>query len=148
MENPVAIQLPEADSLPDGFIDSSAEPVTRLYQETQVTDYKEDKQIEVDSKPNLIVNVFQLCEEYCKDESDAGLPNSVSENVIRKSEHEMAPSTEGNKHKITEKSTKQGVETLAAHVKRTLILEGSETTRKVFSNSFVLLIIKTVFLLN
>ncbi|KAL8249186.1 hypothetical protein R6Q59_006054 [Mikania micrantha] len=86
--------------------------------------------------------------EYCKDESDAGLPNSVSENVIRKSEHEMAPSTEGNKHKITEKSTKQGVETLAAHVKRTLILEGSETTRKVFSNSFVLLIIKTVFLLN
>ncbi|KAL8249185.1 hypothetical protein R6Q59_006053 [Mikania micrantha] len=53
MENPVAIQLPEADSLPDGFIDSSAEPVTRLYQETQVTDYKEDKQIEVDSKPNF-----------------------------------------------------------------------------------------------
>ncbi|KAK1409552.1 hypothetical protein QVD17_36078 [Tagetes erecta] len=66
MENRIANQLPEADSLPDGFVDCSAEPVISLArirdQECGVTDYKEEKLIEVHSRPDLIVDDFQLCE--------------------------------------------------------------------------------------
>ncbi|KAI3799742.1 hypothetical protein L1987_35043 [Smallanthus sonchifolius] len=130
MENPVAIQLPEADSLPDGFVDSSAEPVTSLPrtpdQESQVTDYKEEKLIEVDSRPDLVVDDFQSCEgdngsadqtrtfpvelsafancvaqkikTAVEDCKDEGSPNCVSENVVRKPGPEIAPSTDGNKH--------------------------------------------------
>ncbi|KVI09748.1 alpha-taxilin isoform X1 [Cynara cardunculus var. scolymus] len=63
MENPAANQLPEADSLPDGFVDSSAEPLTPTPatpdQEDQVIDYKEERLIEVDSRPDLVVDDFQ-----------------------------------------------------------------------------------------
>ncbi|KAL8241133.1 hypothetical protein R6Q59_014488 [Mikania micrantha] len=66
MENPAANQLPEADSLPDGFVDSSAESLTPSSptpdQEDQVTDYKEEKLIEVESRPDLVVDDFQSCE--------------------------------------------------------------------------------------
>ncbi|XP_076958754.1 uncharacterized protein LOC143634604 [Bidens hawaiensis] len=60
MENPVVNQLPEADSLPDGFVDSStsAEPLTRC-RESRVLDYKEEKLIEVGSQPDLLVDDFQ-----------------------------------------------------------------------------------------
>ncbi|KAI3793416.1 hypothetical protein L1987_36035 [Smallanthus sonchifolius] len=164
MENPVAIQLPEADSLPDGFVDSSAEPVTSSPrtpdQESQVTDYKEEKLIEVDSRPDLVVDDFQSCEgddgsanqtrtfpvelsafANCDAQKiktaveDEGSPNCVSENVVRKSGPEMAPSADGNKHagetcRSAEKQTELGVETHAAHVQGTLLSEGSRTSGK------------------
>lgn len=67
MENSAANQLPEADSLPDGFVDSSAEPVTASVptapdQEDDVTDYKEEKLVEVELSPDLIMNDFQSYE--------------------------------------------------------------------------------------
>ncbi|KAK9063011.1 hypothetical protein SSX86_016881 [Deinandra increscens subsp. villosa] len=171
MENPAANQLPEADSLPDGFVDSSAEPLPpsppTLDQENHVTDYKEEKLVEVDSRPDLVVDDFQSCEgddgnaeqartfpvelsecvgcdtqklvkprvEDCKDESDVGSPNFVSENVVRKSEQELAPSVDGNKHagetsQNSGKSTKQGVEAKTTHVQGTLSSESSGTSRK------------------
>ncbi|KAJ0704975.1 putative transcription factor bZIP family [Helianthus annuus] len=161
MENPVANQLPEADSLPDGFVDSSAEPLTSSpatpNQESDVADYKEEKLIEVDSRPNLIVDDFQSCEgdngnadrtrtfpveliedapkllkmpvEVCKDVSHSGSPDSVLENVVRKSEPKMAPSTDGKKH--AEKPTEQGVATQAARVQGT-----SEIKRKSAKRTF------------
>ncbi|KAF5770784.1 putative transcription factor bZIP family [Helianthus annuus] len=165
MENPVANQLPEADSLPDGFVDSSAEPLTSSpatpNQESEVADYKEEKLIEVDSRPNLIVDDFQSCEgdngnadrtrtfpveliedascdapkllktpvEVCKDVSHSGSPDSVLENVVRKSEPKMAPSTDGKKH--AEKPTEQGVATQAARVQGT-----SEIKRKSAKRTF------------
>ncbi|KAL9995114.1 putative transcription factor bZIP family [Helianthus debilis subsp. tardiflorus] len=164
MENPVANQLPEADSLPDGFVDSSAEPLTSSpatpNQESEVADYKEEKLIEVDSRPNLIADDFQSCEgdngnadrtrtfpveliedascdapkllktpvEVCKDVSHSGSPDSVLENVVRKSEPKMAP-TDGKKH--AEKPTEQGVATQAARVQGT-----SETKRKSAKRTF------------
>ncbi|KAL8210650.1 hypothetical protein R6Q57_005087 [Mikania cordata] len=171
MENPAANQLPEADSLPDGFVDSSAESLTPSSptpdQEDQVADYKEEKLIEVESRPDLVVDDFQSCEgddcsveqartfpveliecancdaqklikmpaEDCKDESDVGLPNVVSDNVARKSEQEMAPSVDGKYHTAetcqnSGKPTEQGVEMQAAHVQGTSSLESSGTSRK------------------
>ncbi|KAL7614947.1 hypothetical protein Lser_V15G08630 [Lactuca serriola] len=164
MENSAANQLPEADSLPDGFVDSSAEPVTASVptapdQEDDVTDYKEEKLVEVESRPDLIVNDFQSCEgdngssepsrtfpvelsEYvsCGEDavkSDAGSPNVVSENVVRKPEQGMAPVTDGDKQKHagetcqnSEKLTEQGVETQAANSQGTLSSQSSGTSRK------------------
>ncbi|CAH1438475.1 unnamed protein product [Lactuca virosa] len=164
MENSAANQLPEADSLPDGFVDSSAEPVTPSVptapdQEDEVTDYKEEKLVEVESRPDLIVNAFQSCEgdngssepsrtfpvelsEYvsCGDdavENDAVSPNVVSENVVRKPEQGMAPVTDGDKQKHagetcqnSDKLTEQGVETQAANSQGTLSSQSSGTSRK------------------
>ncbi|KAI7735968.1 hypothetical protein M8C21_022380 [Ambrosia artemisiifolia] len=134
MENSVANQLPEADSLPDGFVDSSEEPLTfsppLTDQESQVTDYKEEKLIQVASRPDLIVDDFRSCEcdngnagrtrtfpvklsecascdahkliktpvDVCKDESDVGTLDLVSESVVRRSEHKVAPSADQKKH--------------------------------------------------
>ncbi|XP_076898193.1 uncharacterized protein LOC143551695 [Bidens hawaiensis] len=140
MENPAANQLPEADSLPDGFVDSSAEslaPTSTTDQEDQVTDYKEEKLVEVDSRPDLIVDDFQSCdgddvsaaEIVVQTPADVGSPNLVSENVAGKSKQEMAPSTEicqnsGN-------SAEQGVEMHVADAKgTTLSSESSGTSRK------------------
>lgn len=41
-------QLPEADSLPDGFVESSSV-------EEAVTDYKEEKLLEPESSPQLVI---------------------------------------------------------------------------------------------
>ncbi|KNA08836.1 hypothetical protein SOVF_159170 isoform B [Spinacia oleracea] len=53
MENSVANQLPEVDSLPDGFVESSPEivaPVTPLNEKEQpLRDYKENNSVEPDS---------------------------------------------------------------------------------------------------
>lgn len=53
MENSVANQLPEVDSLPDGFVESSPEivaPVTPLNEkEKPLRDYKENNSVEPDS---------------------------------------------------------------------------------------------------
>lgn len=69
MENPAANQLPEADSLPDGFVDSPAEPLAPSTptpeQENLVTDYKEEKLVELDS------NVFQLSERTNEDTGES-----------------------------------------------------------------------------
>lgn len=157
MENSAANQLPEADSLPDGFVDSSAEPLTPSPatpdQEDEVADYKEEKLVEVESRPDLIVNDFQSCEgdngspeqartfpvelsEYvsCGEDavgSDAASPNFVSENV----EQVIAPVIDGNKlagQKCpdSEKSTEKEVETQAADVQGTVASESSVTSRK------------------
>ncbi|KAL0303125.1 UNVERIFIED_CONTAM: Beta-taxilin [Sesamum radiatum] len=49
--NPEVNQLPEADSLPDGFVESSsAEPLKEA-----VTDYKEEKLLEPDSLPEVVI---------------------------------------------------------------------------------------------
>ncbi|KAI3458986.1 hypothetical protein Pfo_015649 [Paulownia fortunei] len=49
--NPEVNQLPEADSLPDGFVESSSsEPL-----EETVTDYKEEKLLEPDSRPEVVI---------------------------------------------------------------------------------------------
>lgn len=52
MENPDANQLPEVDSLPDGFVESSAETIApstpSIDQEKPLDDYKEDNMPEID----------------------------------------------------------------------------------------------------
>ncbi|KAK4385881.1 Beta-taxilin [Sesamum angolense] len=49
--NPEVNQLPEADSLPDGFVESSSvEPLKEA-----VTDYKEEKLLEPDSLPEVVI---------------------------------------------------------------------------------------------
>lgn len=125
-DKPATNQLPEANSLSDGFVDRSTGSLTPLVpttpnREEEVTDYKEEKLVEVESRPDLIVNDFQSCEgdngssepsrtfpvelsEYvsCGEDavkSDAGSPNVVSENVVRKPEQGMAPVTDGDKQK-------------------------------------------------
>ncbi|KAF5959517.1 hypothetical protein HYC85_000726 [Camellia sinensis] len=75
MENPVADQLPDAHSLPDGFVDSSAEP---LAQEKPLIDYKEEKLVELDSRPELVVVVNEGKTE--KNEKSRRFPVPLSEN--------------------------------------------------------------------
>uniref|UniRef100_A0A2N9EG12 Uncharacterized protein n=1 Tax=Fagus sylvatica TaxID=28930 RepID=A0A2N9EG12_FAGSY len=57
MENPEANQLPEADALPDGFVESSAEPqappTPTVEQEKPLCDYKEDSYSELDHSDKL-----------------------------------------------------------------------------------------------
>ncbi|XP_071706744.1 uncharacterized protein [Rutidosis leptorrhynchoides] len=154
MENTAANQLPEVDSLPDGFVDSSAEHLTSSPVTPEVVDYEEERLVEVESRPDLVVDDFQSCEgddgsaeqartfpvelsdsdaqnlvrtpvEDCKDESEAGSPSFVSDNLVVKSEHELAPSTDGNKL-----ATELGVETQAANVQGTVASESSGTSRK------------------
>ncbi|XP_059628267.1 uncharacterized protein LOC132271041 isoform X3 [Cornus florida] len=60
MENPAADQLPEAHSLPDGFVDSATEPLapstpTPEQENPLNDDYKEEKLLEPDSRPELQV---------------------------------------------------------------------------------------------
>lgn len=66
MENPAADQLPEAHSLPDGFVDSSPEllaPSTPILEhEKPVIDYKEEKLVEADSRPELVLHELQPSE--------------------------------------------------------------------------------------
>lgn len=63
MENPDANQLPEVDSLPDGFVESSTEPVAPLTptveQEKPVGDYKEDSYSKLDHSDQLASDEFQ-----------------------------------------------------------------------------------------
>lgn len=63
MENPEANQLPEVDSLPDGFVESSTEPVAPLTptveKEKPLGDYKEDSFSELDHSDELAANEFQ-----------------------------------------------------------------------------------------
>jgi len=63
MENPEANQLPEVDSMPDGFVESSTEPVAPLTptvdKEKPLGDYKEDSFAELDHSDELAANEFQ-----------------------------------------------------------------------------------------
>ncbi|KAK4578880.1 hypothetical protein RGQ29_028807 [Quercus rubra] len=63
MENPDANQLPEADALPDGFVESSTEPVApptpTVEQEKPLGDYKEDSFSDLDHSDKLSANEFQ-----------------------------------------------------------------------------------------
>lgn len=63
--NPAANQLPEADSLPDGFVDSSGadslapetpNPEQEKPPAAELTNYKEDKLEEPEMRPGLNVN--------------------------------------------------------------------------------------------
>jgi hypothetical protein len=60
MENPAADQLPEVDSLPDGFVESAVEPLSpstpAVEHEKPVRDYKEEKLLEPELSPQLLVN--------------------------------------------------------------------------------------------
>ncbi|XP_060675703.1 uncharacterized protein LOC107413653 isoform X1 [Ziziphus jujuba] len=70
MENPDANQLPEVDSLPDGFVESSTEALAPLTpsveQERPLDDYKQDNIPEIDSsnesRHELSANEFQECQ--------------------------------------------------------------------------------------
>ncbi|KAL7148623.1 hypothetical protein ABFS83_06G191100 [Erythranthe nasuta] len=53
--NPGVNQLPESDSFPDGFVVSS--PAKPPLEET-VTDYKEEKLVELDSRPEVVIENF------------------------------------------------------------------------------------------
>ncbi|KAE9445539.1 hypothetical protein C3L33_22563, partial [Rhododendron williamsianum] len=85
MENPAADQLPEAHSLPDGFVDSSPEPLApstlTLEQEKPVIDYKEEKLVEADSRHELVLNELQPSEGKTeKSENSRTFPVLLSEN--------------------------------------------------------------------
>ncbi|THG08425.1 hypothetical protein TEA_015083 [Camellia sinensis var. sinensis] len=85
MENPAVDQLPEAHSLPDGFVDSSVEPLApstpMLEQEMPLTDYKEEKLVEPDSSPDLVVGELQSSEEKTeKSENSRTFPVTLTEN--------------------------------------------------------------------
>ncbi|VFQ62624.1 unnamed protein product [Cuscuta campestris] len=61
--NPAANQLPGADSLPDGFVDSSTDgsyapmsPRIASLHAPELTDYKEDTLLEPELRPGVIVN--------------------------------------------------------------------------------------------
>lgn len=63
MENPDANQLPEAAALPDGFVESSTEPVApptpTVEQEKPLGDYKENSFSDLDHSDKLSANEFQ-----------------------------------------------------------------------------------------
>lgn len=66
--NPIteADQLPEVDSLPDGFVDSTSEkslvPETQKDEEEkpEFTDYKDEKLVEPDRRPELVIDDLHL----------------------------------------------------------------------------------------
>ena len=66
MENPEANQLPEVDSLPDGFVDGPAEPVApatpNLEQEKPLNNHKKGDTSEVDCSSESLENEFRKSE--------------------------------------------------------------------------------------
>lgn len=88
MENVDANQLPEVDSLPDGFVESTNEPMApptpTLEQEKPLTDCNEDSISEIDHSneriPSLEANGSQIKQESNeKTEKLRPLPISLSE---------------------------------------------------------------------
>ncbi|KAK3022266.1 hypothetical protein RJ639_045860 [Escallonia herrerae] len=136
MENPAANQLPEADSLPDGFVNSSAEPPAPSAPvpepENEVTDYKEEKLLE---QPELVVSQSQSSEGTTGDGTeDAGRDNGCLDTGM---EERMggSPDGEGQVKATSSHSSEQLIEgdvvPQAAHVKGISSGESSGNTRKV-----------------
>ncbi|KAK6136286.1 hypothetical protein DH2020_029950 [Rehmannia glutinosa] len=93
--NPEVNQLPEADSLPDGFVESSsAAPL-----EEAVNDYKEEKLLELGSRPEVVI------------EDEGSSSDKLVENVGDQSQSAVgAGSGEGNvKNKSVERAELQTV---------------------------------------
>ncbi|KAL7228717.1 hypothetical protein ACSBR2_007421 [Camellia fascicularis] len=144
MENPVADQLPDAHSLPDGFVDSSAEPFS---QEKPLIDYKEEKLVELDSRPELVVVVNEGKTE--KSEKSRRFPVPLSENDGSDASKELELPIEGwseqsgctlampesresgEKYQSSEKAIEGTLETQAAHMKETSSTENAENKVKI-----------------
>ncbi|GMP22722.1 hypothetical protein CsSME_00000615 [Camellia sinensis var. sinensis] len=144
MENPVADQLPDAHSLPDGFVDSSVEP---LAQEKPLIDYKEEKLVELDSRPELVVVVNEGKTE--KSEKSRRFPVPLSENDGSDASKELELPIEGwsersdctsampelresdEKCQSSEKAIEGTLETQAAHMKETSSTENAENNVKI-----------------
>lgn len=58
--NPEANQLPEANSLPDGFVDSCSADPKAEEEKPELADYKEEKLVEPDERPELIIDDLQV----------------------------------------------------------------------------------------
>lgn len=60
--NPIteADQLPEVDSLPDGFVDGTSETQKVEEDKPEFTDYKEEKLVEPDRRPELVIDDLHL----------------------------------------------------------------------------------------
>ncbi|XP_057485895.1 uncharacterized protein LOC130772186 isoform X2 [Actinidia eriantha] len=82
MENPGVDQLPEAHSLPDGFVDSSTEQLapstTTPEQEKPLSDHKEEKLVE----PDVAVNEFQSNEGKKSENSRVFLTDYKEEKLV------------------------------------------------------------------
>ncbi|GJU90523.1 beta-taxilin isoform X2 [Tanacetum coccineum] len=141
MENPTATQLPEADSLPDGFVDSSADLLTPSpmtpEQEDDVNDYKEERLVEVESRPDLVVDDFQSCDgDDGSIEQARTFPVELSE-LVEIDAHKNSgagspPENVVNKGTCqrSEKSIEQGAEMQAVNVQGTVSSESSGSSRK------------------
>ncbi|XP_028082606.1 beta-taxilin-like isoform X1 [Camellia sinensis] len=162
MENPAVDQLPEAHSLPDGFVDSSVEPLApstpMLEQEMPLTDYKEEKLVEPDSSPDLVVGELQSSEEKTeKSENSRTFPVTLTENdasdplpelgevdgcvedVVRESGEQLAGSSCGKlqdqkKCHSSEKAIEGGSDTQAAHMNEICKTESAGNNRKLVNN--------------
>nr|GMC70845.1 alpha-taxilin isoform X2 [Ipomoea batatas] len=123
--NPAANQLPEADSLPDGFVDSSGadslapetpSPEQEKPLSPELTNYKEDKLEEPEMRPVLIVNDnhFALpavngCSETAAEEQAKGQSSSLENSTGEGSDQQTltineAPSHESSENRKTEAS--------------------------------------------
>ncbi|KAL6980390.1 hypothetical protein U1Q18_022032 [Sarracenia purpurea var. burkii] len=140
MENPIADQLPEAHSLPDGFVDSSVEPLSPSTptpeQEKPLTDYKEEKLVELDSIPGVIVNELVPLSE--QGECISVMPeseHSVYGDVARESGGLLASSCgklqDHDKCQFPDKAIEGGLDVQSAHTKEISSTERTENSRKV-----------------
>ncbi|PWA95992.1 taxilin [Artemisia annua] len=140
MENPEATHLPEADSLPDGFVESSADPLTpspttpEQEEEEDVNDYKEER----------LVDDFHSCDgDDGSIEQARTFPVELSELVEidahkeckeTRTEQELATLVDGSKNAgetcLTSGKSEQGAETQAGNVQGSVSSESSGTTRK------------------
>ncbi|XP_058204685.1 uncharacterized protein LOC131318747 isoform X2 [Rhododendron vialii] len=111
MENPAADQLPEAHSLPDGFVDSSPEPLApstlTLEQEKPVIDCKEEKLVEADSRHELVLNELQPSE----GKTEKTIEGGIGTQAAQMKEVSSADSAENNRKietsEVKRKNTKR-----------------------------------------
>ncbi|PIN11983.1 hypothetical protein CDL12_15402 [Handroanthus impetiginosus] len=127
--NPEANQLPEADSLPDGFVESSgAEPLKEA-----VTDYKEEKLLEPNSRPGVVIEDGGS--------SSSKLPETVGDRVesVAVANDGAAPGVVHVKEKSVEGEGSQTVaseETSVAGSSESNKKEASEVKRKNVKRTF------------
>ncbi|KAK6136227.1 hypothetical protein DH2020_030059 [Rehmannia glutinosa] len=113
--NPEVNQLPEADSLPDGFVESSsAAPL-----EEAVNDYKEEKLLELGSRPEVVIedegSLSDKLVENVGDQSQSAVGAAVERTELQTVASEVisvAGTAENNKKEATEVKRK--------NVKRTI----------------------------
>ncbi|KAK3232385.1 hypothetical protein Dsin_004266 [Dipteronia sinensis] len=170
MESPGASQLPEADSLPDGFVDSSTEalaPSTPTLEEKSLGDYKEEGLTELDeSTHELGSKDLQTCKDRTErtqklrtfpvplsemDNSDASVDTSSVERtegslVMPNSANPVSETSAGVSGCSEVKGQAQGE---CQNTERYMHINMIESVRAcVFICYFISLIIKMVFLLD